>query len=300
MSQAFLSALLSGTLAAAAPLAVAALGGLLTEAAGSLSVALEGSMLVGAFAAAAAAKASGSFLVGIVASLGAGTSLALLVGLSAGLLRADVFVAGLAANLLAPGLVSLLSGAMYGTKGVLPADALLTRSHEGSLFSRIPVVGEALFGQETMVYLLGGTALALALLYSWTVFGLRLRAAGEGNEAARAAGLVPGPYRMAAHLLAGAASGLAGAALASHVGAFVPGISSGRGWIALVAVYLGGKRPGGVVLACLGFGLLIGLSNAAQGLAAAPAELLQAGPYLATALALVLWKRASRRTGWTA
>jgi simple sugar transport system permease protein len=72
-------------------------------------------------------------------------------------------------------------------------------------------------------------------------------------------------------------------------------MSSGRGWIALVAVYLGGRRPGGVLLACLFFGLLIALSNAAQGIAAAPAELLQALPYLATAIALVAWKRAERR-----
>ena len=295
MNPGLFSALLSGSLAAAAPLAVAALGGLLTEAAGSLSVALEGSMLVGAFAAAAAAKVSGSFLVGIVASLAAGMSLSLLVGLAAGLLRADVFVAGLAANLLAPGLVSLLSGALYGTKGVLPAEALLTSSHDAAALSRLPLVGPALFGQETMVYILAVSAFLIAVLFSRTVFGLRLRAAGEGNDAARAAGLSPGPYRLAAHLLAGAASALAGAALASHVGAFVPGMSAGRGWIALVAVYLGGRRPGGVVLACLGFGLLIGVSNAAQGVAAAPAELLQAAPYLATAIALILWKRAAIR-----
>ena len=292
-----LASFLADTLSAAAPLAVAALGGLLTEAAGSLSVALEGSMLVGAFADAAAAKASASFAVGVAASVGAGVSLSLLVGLAAGALRADVFVAGLAANLLAPGLISLLSGALYGTKGVLSSPALLTSSHLRDPLTRLPVVGPAIFGQETMVYLLAAAAALLWILHSRTVFGLRLRAAGEGNEAARAAGLEPGPYRLAAHILAGAAAGLAGAALASHVGAFVPGISAGRGWIALVAVYLGAKRPGGVVLSCLGFGFLIALSNAAQGFAAAPAELLGALPYLATAVALTLWKRAARAEG---
>ena len=290
-----LASLLADSISAAAPLAVAALGGLLTEAAGSLSVALEGSMLVGAFAAAAAAKASASFLVGAAASVGAGVGLSLLVGLAAGLLRADVFVAGLAANLLAPGLVSLISGALYGTKGVLPAPALLTSSHIDGPFARLPLLGPAIFGQETMVYVLAAAALILRTLHSRTVFGLRLRAAGEGNEAARAAALEPAPYRLAAHLIAGAAAGLAGAAFASHVGAFVPGISSGRGWIALVAVYLGAKRPGGVVLACIGFGFLIALSDAAQGFAAAPAELLGALPYVATAIALTLWKRAARR-----
>jgi simple sugar transport system permease protein len=257
-----------------------ALGALATAASGSLSIALEGSMLIGAFAAAAVARATGSYALGMAAGALSGLLLSLLVGGAAIALKADVFVAGLAANILAPGLVSLVSQAAYGTKGVLPAGAL------------------RLGAAETLA-LLAASALLLALFLSRSVFGLRLRVAGEGDEVAAAAGVRAGAYRLAAHLIAGAASGFAGAALASGIGAFVPGMTSGRGWIALVAVFLGGRRPGRVALSCLLFGSLFALSNLAQGFsmqggdpaAGTGGELLQALPYAATVIALAARKR---------
>jgi Uncharacterized ABC-type transport system, permease component len=265
-------------LGTAAPLAVAALGGLATQAAGSLSIALEGSMIAGAFAAAAAAKVTGSALLGLAAGSGAGLALSLLVAASSLGLGADVFVAGLAANLLAPGLASVLSQAAYGTKGVLSSPAL--RLGEGSLLA------------------LGGIAVVfLAIVLSRSVLGLRLRASGEGDEIAAAAGLSSRRYRLVAQSMAGASAGLAGAMLAAGIGAYVPGMATGRGWIALVAIFLGAGRAGGTILACLLFGVLFAAANLAQGLSsstgglASASELLQALPYLATLVALLAWRK---------
>jgi simple sugar transport system permease protein len=266
-------------LSSAAPLALAALGGLATEAAGSLSIGLEGYMLVGAFAAAACGQAVGSAWIGIAAGALAGMLLSSLVAAAHRYLEADVFVAGLAANILAPGIVSVISQAAYGTKGVLAAESI--RAGGGGILALLAV-----------------SSLVLVLLLSRSVFGLRLRAAGEGDEIARAAGIDSQSYRFAAHLIAGASSGLAGAALAVGVGAFVPGMSTGRGWIALVAVFLGARRSAGVVAACLVFGSLFALSNLAQsftGPGGDATELLQALPYVATALALIAWKSIERR-----
>lgn len=268
------------TLSSAAPLGLAALGGLATASAGSLSIALEGCMLVGAFAAAAVGRATGDVVLGMAAGSLAGLLLASLVGAAALGLKADVFVAGLAANILAPGLVSVISQASYGTKGVLAAEAL--HSKEASVLA-----------------LLLASVLILALVLTRSVFGLRLRVAGEGDEVAKAAGISSGSYRFAAHLIAGAASGLAGAALAAGIGAYVPGMSTGRGWIALVAVFLGGKKPRGALVACLLFGLLLALANLAQGIAIPGAsylaQLLPAIPYAATAILLIAWQSANRR-----
>jgi len=276
------ASLLLSSLGSAAPLALAALGGLATGASGSLAISLEGSMLAGAFAAAATARATGSLGLGLAVGALAGLFLSLLVAAAAIGLKSDVFVAGLAANILAPGLVSVISEAAYGTKGVLAAEALRA-------------------SDWTILAVLAAAALLLALVLSRSVFGLRLRVAGEGDEVAKAAGIDSGRYRLAAHLIAGAASGLAGAALAAGIGAYVPGMTTGRGWIALVAVFLGGSRAGGVILSCLLFGCLFALANFAQGFAgsgaASMAELLQALPYLATALALIAFKRAEAGRG---
>ncbi len=285
-----LAALCLAALSSAAPLAIAALGALATESAGSLSIAVEGSMVAGAFAAAAVGQASGSLALGLAAGASGGLLLSSLVAASALALRADVFVAGLAANLLAPGLVSMLSQAIYGTKGVLGSELMRTD----------PVAILAISAAAL-------TLLALAL--SRTVFGLRLRASGQGDEAAKAAGISAPSYRFSAHLLAGASAGLAGATLVAGIGAYVPGMVTGRGWIALVAVFLGARKPLGAMGGSLLFGLLFAVSNLAQafpgqggasGTPAGYAELLQTLPFIATAVALIVWKRVARRErpGW--
>jgi simple sugar transport system permease protein len=271
-------------LASSAPLVLTALGGLATEAAGSLSIALEGYMLIGAFAAAAFGQASASLGLGLAAGAAAGALVSLLVASAHRYLKADVFVAGLAANILAPGLASVASQAAYGTKGVLLAESMRS-------------------GPIGLIAILAIASLALATILSGSAFGLRLRAVGEGEEVAKAAGINGGRYRFAAHLIAGASSGLAGATLAAGVGAYVPGMSTGRGWIALVAVFFGARRSSGVIAACFLFGLLFAAANSVQALGGAASassglseasELLQALPFAATAMALALWKRTER------
>jgi simple sugar transport system permease protein len=273
----------TSSVAAALPIVLAAMGGLFTESAGSLSVALEGAMLAGAFTAVGVAAATGSTLLAMGAALAAGLLVGALLGQVSTRLKADVFVAGLAVNLLVPALVSLLSSALFGTQGVV----------------NLPpgVAGPALSSD-------GSTALALffACLLLWgahylTPLWLRLRAAGERGEAARAAGLDRDGLRRLAHLAAGAASGLAGSWLALSVAAFVPGMSAGRGWIALVAIYLGGRKPLGILGASLGFGLLLSLSNRAQSVALLPPELLPALPYLVTLAAYLVsqWRKSRSR-----
>jgi simple sugar transport system permease protein len=279
-----LTSLALSSLTSTAPLALAALGALATEEAGSLSISIEGSMIVGAFAAAMAAQAGSGLALGLIAGAAAGLGLSCLVGGAALALGADVFVAGLAANILAPGLVSVLSQAAFGTKGVLASESLRS-------------------GPWSIIVALSLLCLLLVLVLTRSVFGLRLRASGSvessasGEEVAQAAGISSRRYRLSAHLIAGAAAGIAGASLAAGVGAYVPGMTTGRGWIALVAVFLGGRRAWPVLLSCFVFGCLIALANLGQsfwngGVGGGNAmELLQALPYIATAIALIAWRR---------
>jgi len=279
----FLLALLSATLFSGLPIALAALGGLFTELAGTLSVALEGSMLAGAFAALLAYSATSSFAAAALAATLAGMAAGLLVGFAATRLRADVFVSGLAVNLLVPALLSLLSQRIFATKGVA---ALPPKLAERALAE----------GGASLIIM----TLALALLWfllARTPLGLRLRAAGERGEAARAAGLDAEALRLLAHAVAGAAAGLAGFSLTLSIAAYVPGMSAGKGWMALVAIYLGLRRPLGILLSGLGFGFLLALANLAQRGAWLPPELLPALPYLLTALVYTFSRSGKRARG---
>jgi ABC-type uncharacterized transport system permease subunit len=98
-------------------------------------------------------------------------------------------------------------------------------------------------------------------------------------------------------LISGAACGLAGCYLSLGLSAFVPNMSSGRGWIALVAIYLGGKRPLGVAAACFLFALADSFANFAQGFLRIPPDFILALPYAITLLALVVGAAVKRAGG---
>ena len=74
-----------------------------------------------------------------------------------------------------------------------------------------------------------------------------------------------------------------------ELGAFVPEISSGRGWIALVAIYLGNKTPWGIFIASFVFGLAESVSNYAQGAIKVPVDFILALPYIFTVIAMIVY-----------
>jgi len=289
--------LLGDAVEAAAPLIFAALGGLFTELGGMLNIALEGLILTGAFFSAGAASLAGSAAVGAVAGLCASTLAALIFGLITLKGKANEFVTGLAENLAASGLVVVLSAQFFHTKGILAFSFAPPPEFLPGLAKRIPVLGELLFGHNLLVYL-SWLAIPLSVfIIKMTPFGLRLRAAGSNFKALPALGLRPENYRLCAILISGAASGLAGACLSLPLSSYVPTMSSGRGWIALVAIYLGGRKPWGVAAACLAFALVDSFANYAQGFLKIPPDLILGLPYAVTFMALALGALIKRSRG---
>jgi simple sugar transport system permease protein len=280
-------ALAGDALAAAAPLLFAALGGLFTELSGLLNIALEGLMLIGAFASAAVAGSTQSLALGLAAGVAASTLVAAFYGLVTIRGRANEFVTGLAANLLASGLAVVLSAQLFKTKGILALDLEPLPELAPALAGRLPFLGKLLFGHNALVYASWLAVPLAALVIAKTPFGLRLRAAGSNPKALLAQGLKPERYRFAAVLISGGASGLAGACLSLSLAAYVPNMSSGRGWIALVAIYLGGRKSSGVAASCLAFALADSFANYAQGFLKVPSDFILALPYAVTFLALV-------------
>jgi general nucleoside transport system permease protein len=269
------------------PLLFAALGGLFTELSGMLNIALEGLILIGAFAGVVAAAQSGSLLVGVVAGMVAGMAAALLYGLVSLKLKANEFIAGLATNLFASGLTVVLSEQVYKTKGVIPFDVPALPQLSSPFLSAIPVLGTVLFNHDILVY---GSWVAVFLTWVFmyrTPAGMRLRATGSSPKAIASLGLSADRYRLGAILVSGAACGLAGCHLSFRLAAYVPNVSSGRGWIALVAIYLGGRKPLGIMAACLLFATAESFSNFAQGFMSVPPDFILAIPYIVTLAALI-------------
>ncbi len=265
------------------PILLAALGGLLTERAGVLNIGLEGLILAGAFAGIVGANAFDSQLAGLFVGAAAGGLLAALYSVACLELRANIFVAGLATNLLAAGIVPYLSALLYDTKGV------------------VRLTGEpgfaSLFGVSIMVPIALVFAAVVAIALYETPFGIRVRAVGGSPAALSARALDPRRYQRAAMLLSGVFAGVAGAEMSLRLGVYLPNISAGRGWIALVAIFLGARHPLGVVGAAAVFAFFESFAGAAQGFTDIPGTLLLGLPYLITLAAMVVYSALGRRGG---
>jgi simple sugar transport system permease protein len=270
------------------PLLFAATGGLFCELAGMLNIALEGLLLAGAFFSVAAFYYTGSLAASLAAAAAASLVLSFLLAASSLKLRSNVFIAGLAVNLLAGGLTAVLSHYLFNTKGVvLLPDLPSLPPLDIPLIQNIPVIGALFSGHSFLVYLSWLLLLAARLVLLRTPFGLRLRSCGKHAEALDSLGLKPETYRFAAFLVSGFCCGIGGSFLSLNLGAFVPNMSAGKGWIALVVIFLGGRKPLGLFAAVFVFGLAEAFSNYAQGRLNVPADFILALPYLFTLFAMI-------------
>lgn len=264
------------------PYALAALGSTFSERGGVINIALEGIMLNGALAYVLGAWGSHSPWVGLLAALLAGLLTAALHAFITVTLRADQITSGLGINLLAAGLTKFVLHAVFhsssNSEQVVGFDAF-----QIPLLSRVPALGPVI-GSPLVVLALLLVVLAQAVLFG-SVFGLRLRTAGEHPQAAATLGLSVERLRWSGVLLSGLFAGLAGAWLASEQHSFTDGMTGGRGYIAIAAMIVGKWSPRGAALACLLFGAAEALQITLQG-SAFPPELLQMLPYVLTMLVL--------------
>jgi len=271
------------------PFLLAATGGLYTELAGMLNIALEGLMLIGAFFGVVFAGLTGSLAVGVLLGIASSLLAALLFGLITLDLKANVFISGLATNLLASGLTVVLAFQLFKNKGVVRFELGRLPVLTIPALQRVPLLGDLLLGHNVLVYVSWAIVAASVVVIYRTPFGLRLRGTGLNSATVASLGLRPRTYQLAGILISGFTCGLAGAVLTLNLAAFVPNITSGRGWIALVAIYLGNKTPLGIVVASFVFGLSEAFSNYAQGAIKVPADFILAFPYAITVLAMILY-----------
>ena len=271
------------------PLLLAAAGGLFTELTGILNIALEGLLLAGAFAAIAAAYYTGSYAAALALAILASLAVSALLAFSTLKLRSNMFIAGLAANLLAGGLTIVLSHRFFNTRGIIVLrDIDNLKTINIPFVKNIPVAGALFSGHSVYVYASWFLLFAAWVVIYRTPFGYRLRACDKHSTALVSLGIRPDSYRWAALLVSGFCCGIGGAFLSLNLGAFVPNMTAGKGWIALVVIFLGGRRPLGLLAAAFAFGLADAFSNYAQGANMVPADFILAMPYLLTFLAMVL------------
>lgn len=293
----FDSALLASVMRAVIPILLAALGGLICERAGIFNISLEGLMLAGAFAAVVGSFFSANAFVGVIAAVLGGVLLSCVLAYGSINRAGDPIVLGVAINLFALGITGFMLTALWGVRGVFQDPGIVgIDTVPIPLLNEIPWLGPTLFNLSLIGYVAVLLVPITNIVLFRTALGLRLRGVGERPLAASSLGVRSSQYQWGAVLVSGALCGLAGAQLAlGNVVQFAENMTSGRGWIAVVAVMLARANP----VAAFGAALLFGLAEAVgfrlqgNGL---PSQLTDAAPYVVTLIALVLARRAFIRT----
>ena len=275
-------AILGGAIRVGTPLLWVSLGETVTEKAGRINLGLEGTLLMGAMTAYAVALNVGSPWLGVLAAAAVGIVFGLLHGALCSLARVNDTAMGIALMLAGSGLAFWLG------KPLIQPSAPDLMPIELGAWSSQPAVKAALAINPLFVV---GVGLAFAVYWAFghTRVGLRLRVVGDSENAARAFGLSPSGFRIAATAFGGACAGVGGASLSLvYPGAWSEALSSGQGVMAVALVIFARWDPRRCILAGLLFGGASAISPALQAMGYTQGYYLFAAlPYVLT-LALLI------------
>ena len=235
--------ILSATIRGATPLLLAALGEVISQRAGVLNIGIEGMMLTGAFFGMVGSFYTAELVMiapwfGILMAGLSGLIAAALFALCAIRLRGDQVIIGTAMTLLALGLTEVVYQRLFGITGIAQGVPAFQQINI-PLLSQIPFIGRALFSHNILVYIAFLLVPCVYFFLYHTQQGLRVRACGEHPRAIASAGANVLHLRTMCLLFAGAMAGIAGGYLSlADVPYFTPGMTVGRGFIALAIVHL--------------------------------------------------------------
>jgi len=279
---------LNFALRAAVPLTLGALSGVICERSGIINIGIEGMMLAGAFGAFVVKVKTGALPLPI--SLFLATMTALLVGGVMAYLHAllsirykvNQIISGTVIITLATGLTTYFFNPDWISKGKFGDIAI-------PLLSKIPVLGEVLFSNGLITYMMLILVVALQVLLFHSQWGLRTRAIGEHPRAADTMGINVNRMRYYNTIIGGMLAGLGGAFLVLEaVGQFKEGMTAGRGFISLAAMIFGNWTPVGAFGAALLFGYSQALQNELlrAGVTGVPRHFISMLPYVVTIVAV--------------
>jgi simple sugar transport system permease protein len=315
----------SGTFGAglrtAAPIALAGLAALVAERSGTVNIGVEGMMVMGTIFAGWWGWEFGPWMA-LAGGIFGGMLFGLLMSLATTTFGVNHIVAGVAINLLAPGIARFMASELF--EGVQGGSVTSSPGNKGDIGAfTVPFLsGGDVFGwtspdilgwiEERGWFMLAdaaGLARGLTTAVSWDVvltialffgvayllwhmrLGLRLRFAGERPSAADSLGVSVHKMRYIGMLMSGGLAGMGGAVLVLFANRYQENQVAGRGFLGIATMIFGNWMPAGTAIGAGLFGYAQGIT-----LRTGPGDLVRT-LLLAAAIGLVmlvLWMLMSR------
>ncbi len=312
-------------LAWSVPILMAGLGGIFSERTGVVNIGLEGMLVLGTWFGAFGTILYGPWWGMVIAAI-AGAFGGLLLALATVTFNVDHIIAGVAINIMAPGIARFLASIHFperggsitqspsivgvssfsfpflagGTVGGWRSPDILGAIEDWDLFfvSDLAGISRGFFFQMSWLTLIAILIVPAVTFLLWkTSFGLRLRSCGENPHAADSLGVNVYKYKYYGVTIGGALAGFGGGFLAVQLsGLYREGQTLSKGFIGLATMIFGNWRPVGTALGGLLFGFAETLRlrdpDAAHGL------LLLVVLALSVLVLRALYQRKARVAGW--
>jgi simple sugar transport system permease protein len=284
----------SGTFGAglrtAAPIALAGLAALVAERSGTVNIGIEGMMVMGTIFAGWWGWEFGPWMA-LLGGLVGGMLFGLLSSLATTTFGVNHIVAGVAINLLAPGIARFMASELF--VDVQGGSVTSSPGNSGSIgAATLPFLsGGQLFGWQSpdilgriedtgwfVVADAAGLAKGLTTSVTWDVIltmalfvgvayllwhtrlGLRLRFSGERPSAADSLGVSVHKMRYIGMLMSGAFAGLGGAVLVLFANRYQENQVAGRGFLGIATMIFGNWMPAGTAIGAGLFGYAQGIT----------------------------------------
>lgn len=291
-----LASILYDTVYHAAPIILCVIGGVFAYQANVLNIALEGMMGIGAFASTLTVYFTNSLVLGLLAGVLAALIFGAIFSVMGVTLRGNVIIIGVALNLL----VTAIAGFVMVRMNV--ANISLSSLNVSDLqiiipgIDAIPILGPIVSGHPILTYIAFiGIWLMWVLSYR-TKFGTYVRVVGENEDAAKSLGLKTNFYKIVAILIGALTCGLAGINLSTErLGLYTNGMTAGRGFVAIAAIYCGRGDPLKSSLYAILFGFARSLSINLAIYAGPASGLFDVIPYVVMVVVLLVVQVSKRR-----
>ena len=286
----FIVGLLTATFRMVTPILFASIGLMVVERGGILDLSPEGVMLMGALMGFSTTYLTGSLWLGVLIGAVTGGVISFLSIFLIVVLKMNHSVSGIAVNLLSAGLSFFLFRIMFGREIDIVPTIKTFQNLPLPILHRIPIIGRILFSQYALTYI---AVILVVLVYIFlykTKYGLIIRFLGDNPHTIDTKGINVNLLHSLILVFGGMMYGIGGAFLPLvSTGMFVPGISAGRGWIAVTLVIFGNYKPFPILLGALLFGFLDALQLQIQGIGIKfPYQILIGLPYFLTHVVLIM------------
>ena len=270
-----------------APLAFATMGACFGHKAKIFNIGMESYVLISAFF-----STLGSYLfknpwMGLLFGIISGILTSAVFGTFVLHFKGDPFVVGIAMNLGASSLTSLLLLMIFKTRGSFSSPDIVGFSRVNIPFlENIPVLNQIFNNHYSIVYLAFIVVIFSQILMYKTPFGLRLRGVGINEKASESVGVSVIKYKWYSLILTGIFTGMAGACLPlCGLSMFTENMSAGKGFLAVSAARIGVGDPLKSLIACIIFSYVDALSVSLNSINI-PSQIVLMAPYVVTVIVM--------------